>query len=125
MNLNQVKLEHDLLDDFKKSDIKAQIVERLQKFKFEDISIYKNDIQFLKLVCNMIEHLVSKKDNISKLDLCVEIFKTLYGCLTEDEINILKKNINAIWKNKLIKKVSYYKLFKTSFLECFWRKAEK
>jgi hypothetical protein len=125
MSLDLVKLEHDLLEDFTKGDIKAKILERIKAFKFDDISKYKNDNQLLKVVCNMIEHLVTKKDNIDKLELCVEIFKILYGNLTEDEITTIKRNVNFIWKNKLIKKISEYRLFKTSFLEWFSKKQEK
>jgi hypothetical protein len=125
MSLDLVKLEHGVLDDFTKTTIKTKIIDRVKELKFEDISKYKNDIQFLKFVCNLIEHLVEKEDNISKLDFCIEICCQLFCNLTDDEIKILKMNINFLCKNKNVKKVSSYRLFKTSFLEWFTKKPEK
>jgi hypothetical protein len=119
MSLDFFKPEHHLLIDFTKTKIQSQIIDRIKELKFNDLTKYKNDVQFLKLVCNIIEHLVSKDDNIKKLDLCIDVFNQLFGNLSDDEIKTLTQNVNFLCNNKNIKKLSYYKLFKTSFLEWF------
>ena len=81
---------------------------------------YKFDTEFLNLVCNLIEYLVvGKKDKINKKELCLSIYRDLFGIANDDEM-MITKNIEYLWANKNIKKVSYYKLFKTCFTE--WTK---
>jgi hypothetical protein len=125
MSLDLIKLEHNLLNDFTKSNIKDKILNRVSELKLENIGKYKNDIQFLKLVCQLIEHLVLKKDHVKKLDLCIEIYKQLFPDMSPDEVKLLESNVNYLCNNSNIKKVSYYKLFKTGFLEFFKRDHKK
>lgn len=122
MNLEQIPLKYDIKLDVKKAETKRQIIERVQNLKV-DINKYKLDVQFLNLICNLIEYLVCKKDKIDKCELCLEILNDLFGCsFTEEEKQIIKNNINYMCNNKQVKTLSYYKLFKTSFLEFFKKK---
>ena len=118
MNLQIVPLTNNILVDFKKQDIKNKIIERIQELKL-NLPLYKNDIEFLTLVCNLIEFLVkSKKDNIDKVEIALLIYQELYG-LSTDEQETLKNNINIIHLQKKIKKVSQWKLFKCGITEFF------
>lgn len=121
MNLQIVPLTNNILVDFKKQDIKNKIIERIQELKL-NLPLYKNDIEFLTLVCNLIEFLVkSKKDNINKVEIALLIYQELYG-LSTDEQETLKNNINIIHLQKKIKKISYWKLFKYGITEFFFKK---
>jgi hypothetical protein len=124
MNLQIVPLKNNILVDFKKQDIKNKIIERINELKL-NIPLYKNDNEFLTLVCNLIEYLVnSKKDNINKKEMVLMIYQELFG-LTPDEQETLKNNIDIIHLQNKIKKVSMWKLFKCGFKEFFLKKSTK
>ena len=124
MNLQIVPLTNNILVDFKKQDIKSKIIQRIQELNL-NIPLYKNDQEFLSLVCNLIEYLVkSKKDNINKIELVLLIYQELFG-LTPEEQEVLKNNINIIHLQKKIKAVSYWKLFKCGVKEFLFKKSAK
>ena len=124
MNLQIVPLTNNILVDFKKQDIKTKIIERIHELNL-NLPLYKNDQEFLTLVCNLIEYLVkSKKDNINKIELVLLIYQQLFG-LTADEQEGLKNNINILHLQKKIKKVSMWKLFKCGVSEFFFKKSTK
>lgn len=114
-----IPVKNHLFQDLKITDIKKQIIERINKFP--DLQKYKSDVEFLLLICNMVEHLVSKKDKISKKQLVIEIFNQVFP-LNENEVRALEQNIDFLWNNKKIKKQSYYRLFKTGVFEWIKRK---
>jgi hypothetical protein len=116
-NLQIIELKNNLLLDFKKQDVKNKIIERVNELKLP-LYNYKSDNEFLCLVCNLIEYLVNKKDNINKKDLVLLIYQELFG-LTPEEQETLKNNIDIIHLQKKIKKVSMWKLFKCGFSEYF------
>ena len=119
-DLTLIPLKSNLLNNFKYIETKNTIIERIQKLYLNDLK-FKGDSEMLVLVCNLIEHLISKKDNISKIDLAMDIYRTLFSVSLEEEA-VIKNNINFIHSNKMIKKVSYYKLFKTGIKEYFFKK---
>lgn len=110
-----VPVKNHLLKNLKVDEVKREIIERIQKFP--NYNAYKNDVEFLLLVCNMIEHLIIKKDKIDKKQLLIEIYKQVFNNLNNDEQKALEQNVEFLWNNKKIKKVSYYKLFKTGLFE--------
>lgn len=110
-----VPVKNHLLKNLKVDEVKREIIERIQKFP--NYNAYKNDVEFLLLVCNMIEHLIIKKDKIDKKQLLIEIYKQVFNNVTLDDVKALEQNIEFLHANKKIKKVSYYKLFKTGLLE--------
>lgn len=122
-NLQIIELKNNLLLDFKKQDVKNKIIERVNELKLP-LYNYKSDNEFLCLVCNLIEYLVNKKDNINKKDLVLLIYQELFG-LTPEEQETLKNNIDIIHLQKKIKKVSMWKLFKCGFSEYFFLKPKK
>jgi hypothetical protein len=123
MSLTIVPLKNNILLDVKVNDIKASIIKRIQELRLDSIK-YKLDAEFLTLVCNLVEHLVIKKDGIDKKKLVLDIFSDLFSVnLTEDDTTTIIRNIDFIHNNKAIKKVSWYKLFKTGIRELMAKKA--
>jgi hypothetical protein len=110
-----VQLKNNLLTDFRKSEIKTAIVNQLTEKALIDKK-YTNDTQFLEYLTNLIEFLVKKDDKINKKDLALEIFKTLFGA-TEEELDLIGRNVEYLHSNKVIKKVSIWKLFKCGIKE--------
>jgi len=115
--LEVITLKNSILVDVHKTEIKTAIIKRVAELNL-DLVKWKINPEFLSLLCNMIEHLVEKKDKINKLDFAIEIVNDLLsGSLTSDEIAIIKSTIEFIHQNKNIKKVSMWKLFKCGMRE--------
>lgn len=119
-DLSIIPLKNNLLLDFRHTEIKDKIINRLSELKLLD-GKYKLDTEFLSLICNLAEHLVVKKDKLNKKQLVISIYIQLFG-LTAEEEEMLNKNIDFLHCNKTIKKVSFYRLFKTSMKEFFLKK---
>ena len=115
--LEVIALKNSILVDVHKTEIKTAIMKRVAELNL-DLVKWKINPEFLSLLCNMIEHLVEKKDKINKLDFAIEIVNELLsGSLTSDEIAIIKSTIDFIHQNKNIKKVSFWKLFRCGVRE--------
>lgn len=119
-NLQIIPLKNNLLVDWKKQDVKAKIITRITQLNI-NVPLYKNDNEFLSLICNLVEYLVVKKDNIDKKDMVLSVYIDLFG-LTPEEQETLKNNIDIIHLQKKIKKVSWWKLFKCGVNEWLFRK---
>ena len=119
-DLQIIPLKNNLLVDWKKQDIKTKIISRVNELNIS-LAHYKNDNEFLVLVCNLVEYLIVKKDNINKKEIVLSVYNDLFG-LTSDEQETLKNNIDIIHLQKKIKKVSMWKLFKCGVYELFKKK---
>ena len=120
-DLSLIPLKNNLLIDATYNKVKNVNIHRINELGLQDPK-YKNDNEFLTLVCSLIENLVSKKDKISKQDLAVEIFHLLFN-LDEDEKIIVRKNIDFLCNQKtIVKKLSWYKLFRAGICEWFFKK---
>jgi hypothetical protein len=120
-DLQIIPLRNNLLVDFKHNEVKTKIINRLNELGLAQPQ-YKTDNELLSLVCSLVEHLVVKQDKISKKDLVIDIMHIVFD-LSIDEKKTLSNNIEFLWGNRMIKKVSFYKLFKTSISEWFRKKA--
>ena len=116
MSLDVVPLKANILNDWKRSEIKNKIISRVNELNIP-ISQYKNDTEFLILICNLVEYLIVKKDYINKKDLVILIYNELFGPLSTEETETLKNNVDIIHLQKKIKKVSWWKLFKCGIYE--------
>lgn len=118
-----IKPQNNLLTDFKRNEIKTAIVERLKEMFKNNILQYKFDNEFLLLTCSLIEYYVKKKYNIDKKPLLIEIYDDVFlgslSCMDKEQV---KNNIEFLFNNKKIKKLSNYKLFKTSCKEWIKKK---
>jgi hypothetical protein len=80
------------------------------------------DNEFLTLLTNLIEYLVVKKDKINKKQLALEIMKDFFAA-TDEDLELIGRNIDYLHNNRVIKKVSFWKLFKAGICEYFKKKA--
>ena len=100
--------KNDLAQDIKVAEIKNKICDRLNAI--EQLQNYKLNNEFLVLACNLVEFYVKKKYNIDKMNLVISIYDRIFANLTDDEKTTIRQNIQFIWNNGHIKKISYYKL---------------
>ena len=120
-DLQIVSLKNNLLYDVTVSQIKNKIITRLNELHLTQPK-YKTDNEFLVLVCNLIEFLVTKKNKIVKKQLCIDIFTDLFN-LNDDEKVTLSNNIDFVHANGTIKKISQWKLFRCGLYELFTKKS--
>ena len=120
-DLSIIPLKNNLLVDSTYNTTKQAIIDRINQLGLQDPK-YKNDNEFLALVCTLIENLISKKDKVKKQELAIDIFVQMFN-LDEYEQDLLKRNIDFLCNQKsLIKKVSSYKLFRAGLSEWFRKK---
>jgi hypothetical protein len=119
MSLDVIQARNHLASDLKFNEAKEKILKRIEEFP--NIQKYRNDIEFLLLVCNLIEHLIIKKDKVDKKELLLDIYKKVFN-VDSGEISSLSKNIDFLLANGKIKKVSAYKLFKTGIKELLFKR---
>jgi hypothetical protein len=115
-----IPVKNHLLKNVKIDEVIGQIRKRVEALP--NYAQYKNDVEFLLLVCNMLEHLIVKKDKIDKKQLLIEIYKQLFMGITPAELANVETNIEFLWNNKKIKKQSVYKLFCVGIKEYFKKK---
>lgn len=118
--LSIIPIKNGLFTDFREDQVKKTIQIRLQELNMINAK-YKLDNEFLTLLVNMIEHLVVKKDKINKKELALGIMRDFFGA-SEDDLALISKNIEYLHSNKVIKKLSYWKLFKAGLCEWFFKK---
>ena len=119
-DLSVIPIKHGLFTDYRFTEVKSAIIKRLTELGMIHLK-YKLDNEFLTLLTNLIEYLVVKKDKINKKDLALEIMREFFAA-TDEDLEIISKNIEYLHSNKVIKKVSYWKLFKTGLAEWFFKK---
>jgi len=61
--------------------------------------------EFLLMVCNLVEELVKKVDNINKKEMVLNVLKNVLA-LSEPECKIIDSSIEFLWANGLIQKVA-------------------
>jgi len=119
-DLSVITIKNGLFTDYRFNEVKNAIVKRLTELNMIHLK-YKLDNEFLTLLTNLIEYLVAKKDKINKKALALEIMKDFFAA-TDEDLEIIGKNIEYLHNNKVIKKVSFWKLFKAGFCEWFKKK---
>jgi hypothetical protein len=119
-DLTIVEVKNLLANDIKRIQIKSKIINRIKELGLNLVA-YRMNNELLLLILNLIEHLVLKKDKINKKELAIEIINELFQ-LTPPEKQTISDNIEFLWINKAIKKVSFWKLFKAGMCEWFFKK---
>jgi hypothetical protein len=116
--LELVSVNNDLALDVKRNEIKNKIIARISELGIT-VATYRLNNEFLLLICNLVEHLVNKKKyKIDKKVLVVEILNQLFTLNAVEKANV-ESNIEFLWNNKNIKKVSAWKLFCVGIKEYF------
>lgn len=115
-----VDITKELSKQIKYTKVKEQIVNRIKELNLHTQS-YKNNQEILLLICNLIEYLIKKSDNIPKKDLAIDIITELYS-LNAIERGIFESNIEFLCSSKMIKKVSKFKLFCAGVCEWLFSK---
>jgi len=83
-------------------------IPEIQKMKIHNSNTI--ELELVLIVCNLIENAISpnnkKKLNIDKQQLCVDIFIKIFN-LTPLDIITLQNQIQYLYNNKMIKRISF------------------
>lgn len=118
--LSLVCVKNQLGVDIKKNEAKKKILDRITELGLINTT-YKNNQEFLLLVCNLAEFLITKKDKISKKEIVLDVLQQLFS-LNPLERQAYETNIEFLHQSNMIKKVSQWKLFCTGLKELLWKK---
>jgi hypothetical protein len=106
-------------------DVKVDQLDKILHNRLQELNMlqpkYKLDNELLTYITNMVEHFVLKTDKIDKKKFVIDFMRDRFSA-TDEELEIIGKAIEYLHSNKHIKKVSYYKLFKTFLKEWFFQK---
>jgi len=123
-SISLISLKNNLLVDSTYNSTKTVIINRIIELGLNNPK-YRHDNEFLALVLNFIENLITKKHKISKKELAIDVMKSLF-LLTDEEVEALSKNIDFLCAQyKIVRKISTYKLFCSGIHEIFFKKAQK
>jgi hypothetical protein len=114
--INLIKPKNGLLIKQLNSKVFKTLYEELSTFDTNKELL--NDLEFLSLSCNLCEHIVDQQKKhfkalkLDKMKLVVSVFVVIYDSMTEEDIERLKQNIQFIYDNEMIKKVSTVRVLK-------------
>lgn len=116
MNITDlIKPKNNLLKKQMFSKIFKELFDQVIEFDTE--KQLKNDLEFVSLVCNLLEYLVDKHRKnlhslkIDKKKLVCDIFSTVYD-VNEEERKQLEDHIQFIFENGMITKVTNIRIWK-------------
>ena len=120
--INPLKIQHLTFKNsakhvMLKNELIAFIITEIQKIpNYQEL---KNNLELIRFVCNMLENLITNnKENIDKKQTVIEIISQLFCSFSEDDKKAISNQVQFLFDNKFIKKVSNIKKFKKKVLSC-------
>lgn len=104
----------------KRNDIITKIIKRVQDLP--EYRNFKDDLEVLLFVCQLVEHLVVNKkesDKIDKKEIVLEVYEKCFGNAINKDV--IGKNIQFLFDNKRIKKMSLIKIICGNISDWFER----
>ena len=86
---------------------------------------YKLDLEFLTMICVMVEHLIDNKKEIVKVDkkdVVFTVYGKLFGTLTPPDMLVIDSNIQYLFENGKIKQKGIFKVVTSSIWDWIKRK---
>ena len=105
---NLINPKYALLEDIKFNKLVEFIIKEIQNIP--EYQSHKNNLELIKLIFNLIENKVVKKDKLDKKSIVIEGIKRTFN-LNEAEVKTLEGFIEFLHKNKKIKKLSVLKKY--------------
>lgn len=65
---------------------------------------HRNNLEFVLLTCKLIENLgIKKTDKVSKKEVFIQVFTSLYGTISDEDMEIIQKQIDFLLSKKLVR----------------------
>lgn len=119
--LPYIQPKNSLARELRKKQIVETVISRVSELNVNFRK--KDDMEFILLVCQLLEHLVLKKDKIDKKALALNVFRGLFNDdICDADIEKISQHIDFLWENKQIVKVSFFRKIPAILCEWFERK---
>jgi hypothetical protein len=105
---NLVFPKNSLISDIKHNKLVEFIIKEI--INIPDYISFKNNLELVKLICNLVENKTTTKDKIDKKKVVKEGLKKAF-MLTDIELNALDSFIEFLHKNNKIKKLGVLKKY--------------
>jgi hypothetical protein len=113
---NKVEYTPIMKRDKKTNDLETLLTQKI--YLLSNFEKYKFNLDLVKFLCNQIEILVSKSDNIDKKLILINVMIRVFS-LHQQEIELIDHMVEFIWENEIITKKGYM-----CFFDCFNSKTE-
>jgi hypothetical protein len=112
-SFSYIKPQNTLYKDYKIAKVQKQILEKITDLPQEIRN--KHSTELLKMVCNCIEASIDNKKKkskqaIDKKVICIQIYSSLFGNLTPQDVDSIGKNIEYLHDNDQIVKYGFWKV---------------
>jgi hypothetical protein len=111
MSLDYLEFKHNLKELITNEDIKKLVVEKISQIP--NYATLKLDVELTLFLCNLCENIVADRalKNFDKKTFVMGLAKELFPDLTEDEITLYEGQIQFLWNNNRIKRVSLFRIW--------------
>lgn len=90
-----------------------------------DHTKFKLDLEFLTMICVMVEHLIDNKKEVVKVDkkdVVFTVYGKLFGTLLPSDMQVIDSNIQYLFENGKIKQKGIIKVVSSSIWDWIKRK---
>ena len=104
--LSLIKIDGSL-KDFKNKDDSFDLIVNFVTTKFKNYKQLQNDMNFLNVVCNIVETLIKSRDKKNKIDkklYVIKILKHIFGNINEQDEQWYKNQIEFLFESEKIVK---------------------
>lgn len=120
--INPLKIQHLTFKNsarhvMLKNEIIDFVIKEIQKIpNYQEM---KNNLELIRFVCNMLENLITNNnEKIDKKQTVIDIISQLFCFFTEDDKKAIANQVQFLFDNKFIKKVSMVKILKKTLISC-------
>jgi hypothetical protein len=125
MSFVYINPKNKLKTTIKEQEAIKKLIEKVSEIsKYQD---HKHCLELQTMMCVMTEHLINnhkKKDNekINKKNLVIEAYKQLFNNVTPQDLTNLSDNIEYLYNNNKIEKVTRWNIISKSCIDWIKRK---
>lgn len=111
MSLDYLEFKHNLKELITNEDIKKLVVSKITQIP--NYATLKLDVELTLFLCNLCENICADRGlkNFDKKAFVMGLAKELFPELTEEEITLYEGQIQFLWNNNRIKRVSLYRIW--------------
>lgn len=111
MSLDYLEFKHNLKELITNEDIKKLVIKKISQIpNYESLKL---DVELTLFLCNLCENIVGDRSikNFDKKAFVMGLAKELFPNLSEEDTALYEGQIQFLWNNNRIKRVSLYRIW--------------
>lgn len=111
MSLDYLEFKHNLKELITNEDVKKLVVQKIAQIpNYESLKL---DVELTLFLCNLCENIVADRSikNFDKKTFVMSLAKELFPDLSEEDIALYEGQIQFLWNNNRIKRVSLFRIW--------------